>query len=96
MKRRTFHDGRPYATRSAAVEPPPRRRQNRNRPAGKSGAAMLEQRLSPVLRPLFKIFRVSNLEDLIKRLLKLAFTLVLLIPLFLLPLYFFFFTLLHL
>jgi hypothetical protein len=57
---------------------------------------MLEQRLSPVLRPLFKVFRVSNLEDLIKRLLKLAFTLVLLIPLFLLPLYFFFFTLLHL
>jgi hypothetical protein len=56
---------------------------------------MLEQRLSPVLKPLFKVFRVSNLEDLIKRLLKLAFTLVLLIPLFLLPLYFFFFTLLH-
>jgi len=56
---------------------------------------MLEQRLSPVLRPLFKVFRVSNLEDLIKRLLKLVFTLVLLIPLFLLPLYFFFFTLLH-
>ena len=57
---------------------------------------MLEQRLSPVLRPLFKIFRVSNMEDLLKRLLKLAFTLVLLIPLFLLPMYFFFFTLLHL
>ena len=56
---------------------------------------MLEQRLSPVLRPLFKVFKVSNVEDLIKRLLKLAFTLVLLIPLFLLPLYFFFFTLLH-
>jgi len=72
------------------------RRQNRNRPAGKSSAAMLEQRLSPVLRPLFKIFRVSNMEDLLKRLLKLAFTLVLLIPLFLLPMYFFFFTLLHL
>ena len=56
---------------------------------------MLEQRLSPVLRPLFKVFKVSNVEDLIKRLLKLAFTLVLLIPLFLLPLYFFFFTMLH-
>jgi hypothetical protein len=56
---------------------------------------MLEQRLSPVLKPLFKVFRVSNVEDLIKRLLKLVFTLVLLIPLFLLPLYFFFFTLLH-
>ena len=56
---------------------------------------MLEQRLSPVLKPLFKLFRVSNLEDLIKRLLKLAFTVVLLIPLFLLPLYFFFFTMLH-
>ena len=56
---------------------------------------MLEQRLSPVLKPLFKVFRVSNVEDLIKRLLKLVFTLVLLIPLFLLPLYFFFFTMLH-
>jgi len=56
---------------------------------------MLEQRLSPVLKPLFKIFKVSNLEDLIKVLLKLAFTLVLLIPLFLLPLYFFFLTMLH-
>jgi uncharacterized BrkB/YihY/UPF0761 family membrane protein len=56
---------------------------------------MAEQRLSPVLKPLFRIFRVSNSEDLIKRLLKLVFTLVLLIPLFLLPLYFFFFTLLH-
>jgi uncharacterized BrkB/YihY/UPF0761 family membrane protein len=56
---------------------------------------MLEQRLSPVLKPLFRIFKVSNAEDLIKRLLKLVFTLVLLIPLFLLPLYFFFFTLLH-
>jgi hypothetical protein len=57
---------------------------------------MLEQKLSPVLKPLYKLFRVTNLEDLIKRLLKLAFTVVLLIPLFLLPLYFFFFTLLHL
>ena len=57
---------------------------------------MLEQKLSPVLKPLFKIFKVSNLEDLLKTLLKLAFTLVLLIPLILLPVYFFFFTLLHL
>lgn len=56
---------------------------------------MQEQRQSPVLRPIFKLFGVSNVEDLIKRLLKLVFTLVLLIPLFLLPLYFFFFTLLH-
>jgi hypothetical protein len=56
---------------------------------------MMEQRLSPVLKPLFKVFKVSNLEDLIKTLLKLVFTLVLLVPLFLLPLYFFFFTLLH-
>jgi flagellar biosynthesis protein FlhB len=55
----------------------------------------VEQKLSPVLKPLFRIFKVSNLEDLIKRLLKLVFTLVLLIPLILLPLYFFFFTLLH-
>jgi hypothetical protein len=57
---------------------------------------MLEQKLSPVLKPLYKIFKVTNVEDLIKRLLKLAFTVVLVIPLFLLPLYFFFFTLLHL
>jgi uncharacterized BrkB/YihY/UPF0761 family membrane protein len=57
---------------------------------------MLEQRLSPVLRPLYRIFKVTNAEDLIKRVLKLIFTLVLLIPLFLLPIYFFFFTLLHL
>jgi hypothetical protein len=61
-----------------------------------SQAVMLEQKLAPVLKPLFKVFKVSNTEDLIKRLLKLVFTLVLLIPLFLLPLYFFFFTLLHL
>jgi flagellar biosynthesis protein FlhB len=53
------------------------------------------QKLSPVLKPLFRIFKVSNLEELIKRLLKLVFTFVLLIPLVLLPLYFFFFTLLH-
>jgi len=79
-----------------AAEPAASRKQNRNRPAGKSHAAMLEQRLSPVLRPLFKVFKVSTLEDLLKRLLKLALTLVLLIPLFLLPMYFFFFTLLHL
>jgi flagellar biosynthesis protein FlhB len=57
---------------------------------------MLEQKLSPVLKPLYKIFKVTNVEDLIKRVLKLAFTVVLVIPLFLLPLYFFFFTLLHL
>jgi len=69
--------------------------QNRNRRVGKSRAVMLEQKLSPVLKPLFKIFKVSNLEDLLKRLLKLVFTLVLLIPLILLPVYFFFFTLLH-
>ena len=52
--------------------------------------------MSPVLKPLLKLFKVSNLEGLIKKLLKLVFTVVLLIPLILLPLYFFFFTLLHL
>ena len=57
---------------------------------------MIEQKLQPILKPLFKLFKVSNLEDLIRRLLKLVFTLVLLIPLILLPTYFFFFTLLHL
>lgn len=57
---------------------------------------MQGQKGSQVLKPLFKIFKVSNTEDLLKRLVKLVFTVVLLIPLFLLPLYFFFFTLLHL
>jgi hypothetical protein len=56
---------------------------------------MLEQRLSPVLKPLLKVFRVSTLEDLLKRLFKLVCIVVLIIPLVLLPLYFFFFTLLH-
>ena len=57
---------------------------------------MMEEKLGPVLKPLFRIFKLSNLEDLIKRLLKLVFTVAILIPLILLPLYFFFFTLLHL
>jgi uncharacterized BrkB/YihY/UPF0761 family membrane protein len=56
---------------------------------------MRAQKLSPVLKPLFRVFKVSNSEELIKKLLKLVFTLILLIPLVLLPLYFFFFTLLH-
>ncbi len=34
----------------------------------------MEQKLSPVLKPLFKIFKVSNLEELIKKLLKLGAT----------------------
>jgi hypothetical protein len=75
---------------------PTDRKQNRNRPTGKSRAAMLEQRLSPVLKPLFKVFKVSNVEDLLKRLFKLVCVVVLIIPIILLPLYFFFFTLLHL
>ena len=70
--------------------------QNRNRPTGKSCAVMLEQKLSPVLKPLYRLFKVATFEDLLKRLLKLVFTVVLLIPLVLLPIYFFFFTLLHL
>ena len=57
---------------------------------------MMEQKLAPVLKPLYKAFKVSTLEDLLKKVLKLVFTFVLLIPLILLPLYFFFFTLLHL
>lgn len=56
---------------------------------------MMEQKLSPLLKPLFRVFKVSSSEDLVKRVLKLLFTLVLLIPLILLPLYFFFFTLMH-
>ncbi len=57
---------------------------------------MMEQKFGPILRPLFRIFKVSNFEDLVKRLLKLIFTIIVIIPLILLPLYFFFFTLLHL
>ena len=79
----------------APARPSRRAEQNRNSPERNCRPVMLEQKLSPVLKPLFKIFKVSNLEDLLKRLLKLVFTLVLLIPLILLPLYFFFFTLLH-
>ncbi len=78
-----------------AIRPRKRSEQDRNRRSKKSVGVMLEQKLSPVLKPLFKIFKVSNLEELIKKLLKLVFVLVLLIPLILLPLYFFFFTLLH-
>ena len=55
---------------------------------------MLEQKLSPVLKPLYRVFKASNLEELIGKLLKLVFTLALLVPLILLPHYFFFFTLL--
>ena len=55
----------------------------------------MQAQKTSVLRPLFKLFKVANLEELIKRLLKLVFSLLLLIPLILLPLYFFFFTLLH-
>ncbi len=50
--------------------------------------------MGPVLKPLFRLFKVNNLEDLLKRLLKVVFALVLLIPLILLPIYFFFYTLL--
>ena len=39
-----------------------------------------------------EVFKVSNLEELIKKVLKLVFILALLVPLILLPLYFFFFT----
>lgn len=51
---------------------------------------------SPLLDPLIGIVRASSLEDLLRDLLKLAFSIVLIIPLILLPLYFFFVTLLHL
>jgi hypothetical protein len=50
----------------------------------------------PALEPFFSILRASNTEDLLKSLVKLVFSIVLLIPLILLPLYFFFVTLLHL
>ena len=69
-------------------------RQDRNRPLGKSRGAMSAQKPSPG-NPLFRILKVSNWEDFVKRVVKLLFTLVLLIPLFLLPIYFFFYTLLH-
>jgi len=51
---------------------------------------------SPLLDPLIGIVRASSLEDLLRDLLKLAFSIVLIIPLILLPLYFFLVTLLHL
>ena len=56
---------------------------------------MAAQRLQPILKPIFKLFRVSNFEELVRRLLKIVFTILLLTPLILLPLYFFFYTLLH-
>ncbi|HUI00498.1 MAG TPA: hypothetical protein VLX56_02570 [Nitrososphaerales archaeon] len=49
-----------------------------------------------VLGPIYKILKVSTFEEAVKKVVKLVFTFVLLIPLILLPLYFFFFTLLHL
>lgn len=57
---------------------------------------MQEQQSPSFLRPLLKLFKVSTVEDLIKRLVKTVFTLLLVVPLILVPLYFFFFTLLHL
>ncbi len=56
---------------------------------------MLEAKLQPVLRPLFKLLRVNNLEDFLKRLVRLVFGVVLLVPLILLPIYFFIFTVLR-
>lgn len=52
--------------------------------------------LSSVLRPIYRFLGASNGEDFIKRLLKWVFTVVILIPLFLLPIYFFIYTVLHL
>lgn len=57
---------------------------------------MQEQASPSFLRPLLRLFKVSSVEDLIKRLVKAVFTLLLVVPMILLPLYFFFFTLLHL
>lgn len=57
---------------------------------------MQEQKAPPFLKPILKLFKVSTTEELLKRLLKYVFTVVLLVPMILLPLYFFFFTLLHL
>jgi hypothetical protein len=58
--------------------------------------AYLEQKLSDVLQPLYKLFRVKTLEDLLKRLIVIVLAIVLLVPLVLLPTFFFIYSSLHL
>jgi len=71
-------------------------------PAGKiqigvpESLALMAGKADSVLGPIYKILKVSTFEEAVKKVVKLVFTFVLLIPLILLPLYFFFFTLLHL
>ncbi|MBI3116299.1 MAG: hypothetical protein HYZ12_03060 [Thaumarchaeota archaeon] len=48
--------------------------------------------IAQLLNFAFKVFRVTSFEELVKRLLKFVFWLLLLIPLVLLPLYFLFFS----
>lgn len=48
--------------------------------------------IAQLLNFAFKVFRVTSFEELLKRLLKIVFWLLLLIPLVLLPLYFLFFS----
>ena len=56
---------------------------------------MLEQIPARVRTTLYKLFKVSNFEELVKAVLKILFTLAFLVPMILLPLYFFFFTFLR-
>ncbi len=56
---------------------------------------MSGQRLSPVLKPLYRLFGVSNFEGLVRAVLKVLFSIAYLLPMILIPLYFFFFTVLR-
>ena len=54
----------------------------------------MEERFGPLLRPLFRLFKVSNFEALVKKVLWLVFVVALLTPLILIPIFYFFTTLL--
>jgi hypothetical protein len=58
--------------------------------------AYLEQKLADILKPLYKIFKVNTLEDVLKRLIVIVLAVVLLVPLVLLPTFFFFYSYFHL
>jgi hypothetical protein len=54
----------------------------------------VEERFGPLLRPLFRLFKVSTFEALVKKVLWYLFAIALLTPLVLIPIYYFFTTLL--
>jgi len=55
----------------------------------------LEARFEPLLKPLYRLFKVSDFEALVRKVLKILFTIALLTPLILIPIYFFLTTLLR-